>query len=52
MPGLFCFVERCKKFGVIPEAAKRLSGIHIPGDHDSGRQGLWIPGSSLRDAPE
>jgi hypothetical protein len=31
---------------VIPEAAKRLSGIH------NRQPWLWIPGSSLRSAPE
>lgn len=30
---------------VIPEAAKRLPGIHIPGVGDTERPGLWIPGS-------
>jgi hypothetical protein len=37
---------------VIPEAAKRLSGIHNPGRKDADIQGLWIPGSGLRPAPE
>jgi hypothetical protein len=37
---------------VIPEAAKRLSGIHIPCGSNAEEQGLWIPGSSLRSAPE
>jgi hypothetical protein len=37
---------------VIPEAAKRLSGIHSPDRKDAELQGLWIPGSDLRSAPE
>jgi hypothetical protein len=37
---------------VIPEAAQRLSGIHNPGGKDTEIQGLWIPGSGLRPAPE
>jgi hypothetical protein len=37
---------------VIPEAAKRLSGIHTPGRKDAEIQGLWIPGSGRRPAPE
>jgi hypothetical protein len=37
---------------VIPEAAKRLSGIHNPGGHDTEIQGLWIPGSRFQRAPE
>jgi hypothetical protein len=30
---------------VIPEAAKRLSGIHSPCRIDAETQGLWVPGS-------
>jgi hypothetical protein len=37
-------------FAVIPEAAQRLSGIHIPGDMIE-MQGLWSPGSRFQRAP-
>jgi hypothetical protein len=37
---------------VIPEVAKRLSGIHNPCRKETDMPGLWIPGSSLRSAPE
>jgi hypothetical protein len=37
---------------VIPEAAKRLSGIHNPCREAAEIPGVWIPGSSLRSAPE
>jgi hypothetical protein len=36
---------------VIPEAAKRLSGIH-KSISKAETQGFWIPGSGLRPAPE
>jgi hypothetical protein len=39
------YLRRHVVFSVIPEAAKRLSGIHTP------QSGLWIPGSRLSARP-
>jgi hypothetical protein len=43
---------RVEVFVVIPEAAKRLPGIHNPGERYTEMPGLWIPGSRLQRAPE
>jgi hypothetical protein len=42
----------CHNHMVIPDGAKRQSGIHTPGLYVTETQGLWIPGSTLRVAPE